>query len=92
MKNFSLVVGETIDFRCDDPNNVKVFDTTESNDPELEDNIYTVYCKPDKFYTVPKVFGPTFLFNLTLCSLRRNGRCAGQNAPPKNRDRPTRPT
>ena len=56
MKNFSLVVGETIDFRCDDPNNVKVFDTTESNDPELEDNIYTVYCKPDKFYTVPKVF------------------------------------
>ena len=41
-------VGETLDFVC--RKDKKVFQTTE---PDLEDNVLTIVCKPDKYYTVP---------------------------------------
>jgi hypothetical protein len=41
-------VGETLDFVC--RKDKKVFQTTE---PDLKDNVLTIVCKPDKYYTVP---------------------------------------
>ena len=41
-------VGETLDFVC--KKDKKVFQTT---DQDLKDNILTIVCKTDRYYTVP---------------------------------------